>query len=107
MAEDNTAKRLTKAQIISQLAERVHLEKKSVTAVLDALCELASEELGGKGSGEFTIPGLVRMKTVEKPATQDRPGVNPFTKQPMVIKGKPASKKVRVTVVKGLKDKVQ
>ncbi|PKN36209.1 MAG: hypothetical protein CVU63_17405, partial [Deltaproteobacteria bacterium HGW-Deltaproteobacteria-20] len=52
-------------------------------------------------------PGLVKLKTVKKPATKDRQGINPFTKQPMTIKGKPASKKVRATAVKALKDMVQ
>ena len=39
----------------------------------------------------------------KKPATKDRPGINPFTKQPIVIKGKPAQKKVRATALKALK----
>jgi hypothetical protein len=46
----------------------------------------------------------VKLKAKQTPATEDRPGVNPFTKQPTVIKGKPASLKVRATPVKALKD---
>jgi hypothetical protein len=37
-------------------------------------------------------------------ATKDRPGINPFTKAPAVIKGKPAGLKVRATPVKALKE---
>ena len=33
------------------------------------------------------VPGLVKLKTVKKPATKDRQGINPFTKEPMTIKG--------------------
>lgn len=108
MAEKKAAaKRMTKAQVVSELAESAELDKKSVNRVLEALTELVRRELGARGPGEFVVPGLVKLKTVKKPATKDRQGINPFTKEPMLIKGKPASKKVRVTAIKALKDLVQ
>ena len=51
----------------------------------------------------FTLPGLLKMKVVKKPATKAREGINPFTKEKMVFKAKPASKKVRVLPLKSLK----
>jgi DNA-binding protein HU-beta len=98
------ANKMTKAQIIAALAETSGLDKKSVSGVLDALAALAKKELGAGGPGEVTIPGLVKLKAKATPATQDREGINPFTKQPMTIKGKPASRKVRATPVKALKE---
>jgi len=96
--------KLTKAQIITQLAETSGLDKKAVNGVLEALASLIKKELGAQGPGEVTIPNLVKLKAKATPATEDREGVNPFTKQPTVIKGKPASLKVRATPVKALKD---
>ncbi|KYF56919.1 HU family DNA-binding protein [Sorangium sp. So ce315] len=96
--------KLTKAQMIVSLAETTNLDKKSVASVLDALSELVKKELGPDGPGEVTVPGLVKIKAKETPATQDREGINPFTKQPMTIKGKPASRKLRAAPVKALKD---
>lgn len=96
--------KLTKAQIITQLAETSGLDKKAVNGVLDALAGLIKKELGAQGPGEVTIPNLVKLKAKATPATEDREGINPFTKQPTVIKGKPASLKVRATPVKALKD---
>jgi nucleoid DNA-binding protein len=96
--------KLTKAQMIVALAETTGLDKKSVASVLDALGDLVKKELGAQGPGEVTVPGLAKFKAKETPATQDREGVNPFTKQPMTIKGRPASRKVRVSPVKALKD---
>ena len=58
-------------------------------------------------SGEFVIPGFVKMSVVNKPATEARSGINPFTKEPITIPAKPASKKVRATALKALKDLVQ
>lgn len=107
MAEKTAPKRMTKAQVVAELAEMAEVDKKTANAMINALSEIIKRELGGKGPGEFTIPGLVKLKTVKKPATKDRQGINPFTKEPMTIKGKPASKKVRATAVKALKDMVQ
>lgn len=98
--------KLTKAQITAALAESAGVDKKAVSSVLDALNALVAKQLGPEGPGEITIPGLVKLKAKETPATADRQGVNPFTKEPMLIKGKPASRKVRVSPVKQLKDSV-
>ena len=100
-------KKLTKAQVVTELATDTALDKKAVARLLDALASLAQKQLGAKGPGEFVIPGLVKLKAVKKPATKDRQGINPFTKQPMLIQGKPASKKIRASAVKALKDLVQ
>ncbi|MCK6593073.1 MAG: HU family DNA-binding protein [Polyangiaceae bacterium] len=96
--------KLTKAQVVAALAEASGLDKKSVSSVLDALSTLAKKELSAQGPGEITVPGLVKLKAKATAATQDRQGVNPFTKQPMTIKGKPASRKIRAAPVKALKE---
>jgi len=100
-------KRLTKAQVIGELSNNTDVDKKSVNRVFDALQELIRKQLSGRGPGEFVIPGLVKLRVVKKPATKERPGINPFTKEPMTIPAKPASKKVRATALKSLKDLVQ
>jgi nucleoid DNA-binding protein len=98
--------KLTKAQIITALAETAGLDKRSVTGIFEALSDLVKKQLGDGGPGEIVIPGLVKLKAKSTPATTDRAGVNPFTKQPTVIKGKPASRKIRATPTKALKDLV-
>ncbi len=100
-------KRLTKAQVIAELATATDLDKKSVNKVFEALTDLIRKQLSGRGPGEFVVPGLVKLRVVKKPATKERPVTNPFTKEPMIIPAKPASKKVRATTLKSLKDLVQ
>jgi DNA-binding protein HU-beta len=100
-------KRLTKAQVITELAGASDLDKKSVNRVFDALQDLIRKQLSARGPGEFVVPGLVKLRVVKKPATKERQGINPFTKEPMTIAAKPASKKVRATALKNLKDLVQ
>ena len=43
---------------------------------------------------------------VAKPATPEKKGINPFTKEPMVVKAKPARRDVKVRALKGLKEMV-
>jgi nucleoid DNA-binding protein len=100
-------KRLTKAQVIAELASSSDLDKKSVGRVFESLLELIRKQLSARGPGEFVVPGLVKLRVVKKPATKERQGINPFTKEPITIPAKPASKKVRATALKNLKDLVQ
>lgn len=100
-------KRLTKSQVISELAETTELDKKSINRVFDGLTEMIKKQLGSRGPGEFVIPGLLKLRAVKKPATKERPGINPFTKEPIVIRAKPATKKIRASALKALKDLVQ
>ena len=100
MATKNSAP--TKSEILAAIAQDTELSKKQVEAVFDALNGLIEKSL--KDSGEFTLPGLAKMKVVTKPATKAREGVNPFTGAKMTFEAKPASKKVRVMPLKNLKE---
>jgi nucleoid DNA-binding protein len=96
----------TKTELHTALAEKTGLGRKEVAAVLDTLNEMIIKELGKRGSGQFILPGLLRMRVVRKPATKARPGRNPFTGEAMTIKAKPARNVVRATPSKALKESV-
>jgi nucleoid DNA-binding protein len=98
------SKPATKAEVYSTLAEKTGLSKKQVAAVFTALGDQISGALGKKGSGLFTVPGLVKLKVVRRPATKAKQGINPFTKEPMTIKAKPARNVVKAVPLKSLKD---
>ena len=102
-----SGKRLTKAQVIAEISELVELDKKSVSRVFDGLTELIKKQLGSRGPGEFVIPGLLKLKTVKKKAIPAGERRNPFTGQMQHFPAKPASKKVRATALKALKDLIQ
>jgi len=96
----------TKSQIISQISDNTGLTRKDVGAVFESLNGVIKKSLGRRGAGEFTVPGLMKIRVVKKPATKARRGINPFTKEEMVFKAKPARKAVKVLALKGLKDMV-
>jgi len=101
-----TAKRMSKAQIITELAEKTGLSKKDVQNVFAALLELIEREIGKRGPGEFVIPDIIKMKIKQIAARKERKGIDPFTKEERVFPAKPASRKVRATPLKRLKDLV-
>ena len=78
----------------------------SVASVFAAMGDMIGRELGKKGPGQFVIPGLLKLKVVRKPATKARPGINPFTKEPMTVKAKPARNVVKAVPLKSLKELV-
>ena len=49
-------------------------------SVIDALVTVGHREL--KKSGVFVVPGFAKFVVVKKPATKERKGINPFTKEP-------------------------
>ena len=96
--------KMTKTQLIDAIAEGTQLSKNDVKAVVEYMATVGYKELNE--SGEFVIPGFVKMSVVNKPATEARMGVNPFTKEPMTIKAKPKRKVLRARPVKAAKDAV-
>ena len=96
---------LTKTRLLSTLAEETGLTRREVGAVLDALGGVVGRHLKRRGgAGRFTLPGLLTIKTVRKPATRARKGRNPFTGEEMMFKAKPARTMVKIQPLKGLKE---
>ena len=103
----STKKPPTKSEIYAKIVEDTGLTRKDVAAVFDSLNGQIKKNLGGRGGpGLFTVPGLLKMRVVKRPARKARKGVNPFTGEEMMFKAKPASKVVKVTPLKALKDMV-
>ncbi len=98
--------KMTKTAILAEIAENTDLSKKQVAAVLDELEVLIERHIKKRGVGEFTLPGLLKIRSVKRPATKKRMGRNPATGEEIVIGPKPASIRVRVAALKRLKEMV-
>ena len=96
----------TKSELIQAIADRMSdsVTRKDVKAVLEALSVEGYKQL--KKSGQFVVPGFAKFIVIKKPATKERKGINPFTKEPTVFKAKPARKILRARPVKAAKDSV-
>ena len=96
----------TKTQIFDAIAESTGLNRKQVASVLDELSNVIEGHIKKRAVGEFVLPGLLKIATVRKPATKARKGINPFTKEEVMFKAKPATTVVKVRPLKKLKDMV-
>lgn len=97
-------KRMSKSQFLTILTEKSGLDENQAMSALQAINAMVMEQLGKNGPGEILIPGLLNLIVVEKPATSQREGVNPFTKEPMTFQARAAHKVIRVRPLKALMD---
>ena len=100
---------MTKNQLIDTIAEGTQVSKGDVKAVIETVWRLCCYgELNE--SGDFRRFRKLRQKCRSSTSfpcvTEARSGVNPFTKEPMEFAAKPASKSVKASPLKAVKDAV-
>ncbi len=92
------ADRMTQAQLVKHLAEANSVSKKAARQFLQSLVDTAVAQT--KKAGIFVLPGLGRMRKVQRKA---RMGRNPATGEPIKI---PAKLTVKFYLAKAVKDSV-
>ena len=97
---------MTKAQLLSAIAEETGLTRKQVVDVMDSMGAQIQRHIKKRGPGTFTLPGLLKIKTARKPARKERKGINPFTGEEATFAAKPAHTVVKIQPLKALKDLV-
>ena len=100
------AKARTKTQIYGEIADDTGLSRKEIAGVFDAMQGMVKKDLGRRGPGTFTVPGLMKIRTHKKAAVKKRYGKNPFTGEMQWFKAKPAKTVVKFTALKNLKEMV-
>ena len=92
------ARRMGKSELFSHFAERFEVKRTQAREFFDELTALAEKEL--KRSGEFVLPGMVKLVVQKRKA---RMGRNPATGEAIKIK---ASKKIAFRAAKDLKEAI-
>jgi nucleoid DNA-binding protein len=96
----------SKSDVYSTVAQHAGIHRRDVAAVFHALAGMIKADLSKAGPGIFNVPSMMRITLKRKPATKARMGINPFTKEQVMFKAKPARNVVRVRPLKALKDMV-
>jgi len=96
----------SKSDVYSTVAQHAGIHRRDVAAVFHALAVMIKSDLSKSGPGIFNVPSMMRITLKRKPATKARMGINPFTKEQVMFKAKPARNVVRVRPLKALKDMV-
>src|SRR6185312_6273320 len=92
------ARRMGKSELFSHFADRFEVKRTQAREFFDELTTLAEKEL--KRSGEFVLPGMVKLVVQKRKA---RMGRNPATCEAIKI---PAKTVVKARIAKQLKDTV-
>lgn len=92
------AKPMTKAQLVTALADKMGADKKTASAALDALSDVVTSEV--LSGGAVTIPGVGKITCRTRPERMVR---NPATGEQIK---KEADKVVKIAVAKSLKDAI-
>ena len=95
--------KLSNSQVFEALAEDSGMAKSEVKKLWVSLERLIEASICERGYGQFTLPGLMKVTTVQRPAIKARRGINPFTKEETWFKAKPASTGVRIRALKKMK----
>lgn len=96
----------TKSEVFSAIADRVGINRREVAGVFHVMGGLIKADLSKSGPGVFKLAGLMRITVQRKPATKARLGINPFTKEEVMFKAKPARNVVKVRPLRALKEMV-
>jgi len=101
-------KPMTKTQIFTEIADQTGLARRDVSEVFECLSDVIERHVKKKAVGHFTLPGLLKIKAVKRPARPARKNVpNPFRPgEFMDIAARPATMKVKVLPLKRLKEMV-
>ncbi|MDP9174304.1 MAG: HU family DNA-binding protein [Planctomycetota bacterium] len=94
-----SGKSLTKSEIAAHLAEKTGITRKQVSEFLAAQADLAYKQ----AKNVFTIPGIGKLKLVDRPARKMVMQFGPDKGQERLI---PKSKKVRFSISKSAKEAI-
>ncbi len=96
----------TKGNIVKIIADLSCTSRKDTAVVIENLSKVIEGHIKTRGPGVFTLPGLLKIMVVKKPARPAREGINPFTGEKTTFKARPARKVVKIRALKKLKEMV-
>jgi nucleoid DNA-binding protein len=96
--------KLTKSALLNLLAEKTGLTRKQVAEVLSSLENVMYGSVHPNGSGEFILPGILKIILRKVPARKAGTLIrNPSTGEMMKSVAKPASVRVKLRALSKLK----
>ncbi|MBP7252961.1 MAG: HU family DNA-binding protein [Alphaproteobacteria bacterium] len=95
---------LTKSALVGLIAESNEISRKQAAGVLSTIEGVFLGSVHPKGSGEFTLPGLLKVTLRKVPARKAGTLVrNPATGEMVPAPAKPASVRVKIRALSKLK----
>ncbi|MAZ43587.1 MAG: DNA-binding protein [Legionellales bacterium] len=98
------SERQTRSEVYQEIAADTGLKRREVEAVFESLRQLANRHLMDGGSGQFSVPGMVKIRRVMKAETKKRTMLSPLTNTIVEVPPKPPRPDVKLVPLKPLKD---
>ena len=105
MGSINLPKKFTSSAIVDSLANSRDISRKDAKEIVGSLFEII--EQGVLQGQRVPLGNFGKVYMHNKPARDEREGINPRTKEKIVIKAKPATKVPKFSFSKSFKEKVQ
>jgi nucleoid DNA-binding protein len=96
----------SKGELFNIIAQHVGIQRRDVAGVFHVVGSIIRTDLAKGGPGTVKLAGLMRITVQRKPATKARMGINPFTKEEVMFKAKPARNVVKMRPLRALKEMV-
>ena len=96
----------TKGEFYTTIAGATGIPRKQVASIFEVMSRMICADLSKSGPGVLNVGGMMKVTVVRKPATKARKGINPFTKQEVMFKAKPARNVIKIRPLKALKSMV-
>jgi hypothetical protein len=77
----------TKSEIYRELSEKTGLTRKQVVSVFDEMSGLLKKDLGRRGPGTFTVPGLLKVRVGAQARDQGAQGHQPVHRRRDDVQG--------------------
>ncbi|BBM89786.1 hypothetical protein COTS27_01494 [Spirochaetota bacterium] len=105
MNQSEIPSKFTANSIINYIAQEHSISKKQAKDILDSLFDVI--EKGIFSGNRVPLGNIGKIYAHRKPATKERKGINPATRETITIKAKPATNVPKFTFSKNFKEKVK
>lgn len=96
----------TKGEFYTTISGATGVPRKQIASIFETMGKVISADLSKGGPGVLNVGGMMKVVVVRKPATKARKGINPFTKEEVMFKAKPARNVIKIRPLKALKSMV-
>ena len=93
-----------KKQLLQDLSKKTGLSKKNINNIILELQNIIKNNFKNKNIKTFTLPGIFKLIVKDIPPQKERSIINPFTKKNTIIPAKGKTQKIKIKLLKKIKD---
>ncbi len=100
-------KKYGKKNLLKDLSEKSGISKKNVNVIITELQNIIKKSFIKDKIETFTFPGIFKLTLKNIPPQKERNIINPFTKKEITIPAKNETKKIKIKLLKKIKDLIK